>query len=474
MARYETLVSMAPRMAVLVALIAVALFLVTTARTPRAVEAQVSTPKVTSTAAVSAPAPMFSSWYGEALRNILLLEETDVAKLEQQLAANPEDFPARLKLMAYHQRGDRIAHPEDQAKRIKHVLWLILNHPESELLHSPVSRFDRNELSSATYRRMVELWDIAVKTHPKNAAVQRNAASFFEEWDPDRYLRYAEATVAADPNDAMAIRGIAHRYAMALLENGPSASHAEAALEASKNVWVLGNTAYELQSQYNLSLQMGRPNPRAATLAERYFVRALALNPTLDRKAILPQIDLRAIAGARQAAQESRREWAAKFEGAAAKIRRLPIDAFPDLPAVVAKVLRDKNCTVPQPAIGSGPQNVIRGEFLAKGETGWAVLCSVNQSTSLLVFRNHLDTNPQVLNTGQDSGYLQGLGNDEIGYSRAIGPVNRDYIISHYRAYGGPEPPPLDHHGIDDAFIEKASSIWYFHEGKWLQLAGAD
>ena len=48
---------------------------------------------------------MFSPWYGESLRGILALEETDVARLEQQLAANLDDFPTRLKLMAYHQRA---------------------------------------------------------------------------------------------------------------------------------------------------------------------------------------------------------------------------------------------------------------------------------------------------------------------------------------------------------------------------------
>jgi len=103
---------------------------------------------------------------------------------------------------------------------------------------------------------------------------------------------------------------------------------------------------------------------------------------------------------------------------------------------------------------------------------GFATL--VNQSTTLLVFRNQLDTNPQVLTTSQDSGYLQGLENGEMGYSHGIGVANRDFIVSHYRAYGGPEPPEIDHHGIDDAFLEKASIVWYFHEGKWLQLAGAD
>ena len=46
--------------------------------------------------------------------------------------------------------------------------------------------------------------------------------------------------------------------------------------------------------------------------------------------------------------------------------------------------------------------------------------------------------------------------------------------MRHYRAYGGPVPPPIDHQGIDDAFLEKASVTWYFHECKWLRLQGAD
>jgi hypothetical protein len=46
--------------------------------------------------------------------------------------------------------------------------------------------------------------------------------------------------------------------------------------------------------------------------------------------------------------------------------------------------------------------------------------------------------------------------------------------MRHYRGYGGPQPPPIDHHGIDDAFLEKASITWYFNNGKWLRLQGAD
>lgn len=422
----------------------------------------------------STPPRMFSPWYAESLRDVLKLEASDVARIEQQLDANAEDFPARLKLMAYHQRADRVNHPEDRSKRIQHVLWLIEHHPDSEILHSHVSRFPPGELPEADYRRMIALWNSATQTRPADAGVQWNAATFFEGINPDLYIRYLEATAAADPNHPFALRPLAHFYALSILRGGAPGARSQAALEGSKNVWVLGNAAYMLQSQYNSSLQMGIPNKRATALAERYFLRALALDPSLDRKAILPQIDLQEIAQRRQSDEQARRDWEARAEEATGQIRRLPAGAFPQLPPAIAGVLRERNCAVPQPSAQGPARNVIRGEFFAKGEAGWAVLCSVNNSTALLAFRNDRDTNPDTLRTSEDRSYLQDLGGGRIGYSHEITAVHRDYIMHHYRAYGGSEPPPIDHQGIDDAFLEKASITWYFHQGKWLQLQGAD
>ena len=110
------------------------------------------------------PPPMFSPWYAESLRGILELEPSDVARLELKLAANPEDLPTRLKLMAYHQRADRASHPQDRAQRARLALWLIEHQPESELLHSPVSHFNRGEppppvpISHAPCRRRCPSW----------------------------------------------------------------------------------------------------------------------------------------------------------------------------------------------------------------------------------------------------------------------------------------------------------------------------
>ncbi|HSW51343.1 MAG TPA: hypothetical protein VLH09_14255 [Bryobacteraceae bacterium] len=420
------------------------------------------------------PPPMFSPWYGEALRGVLQMEEADVARLEAQLAANPEDFPARLKLMAYHQRADRVVNPGDRAKRVRHALWLIEHHPESELLHSPVSRFSRGELNSVDYQRAVALWDAAAKTTPGNAAVPWNAASFFQGLDSGLYMHYLEATAAADPNHPFALRPLSSLYAQSVLEGGPLSSRAQAGLEASKNVWVLSNAAYAFQSEYNRTLQMGMRNTRAAELAERYFLRAQALDPNLDRSKILPQIDMQKIRASWEAGRKAQEEYRRRAVAEVGRIQRLPLEAFPELPAAVVGVLRARGCSVPQPFPDGAPRNVIRGEFFAKGEAGWAVLCSVNNSTTLLAFRNDRDANPDALAASDDLNYMQGIGYDRIGYSHQITAVGREFMMEHYRAYGGVQPPPIDHHGIDDAFLEKASITWYFHEGKWLQLQGAD
>lgn len=288
-------------------------------------------------------------------------------------------------------------------------------------------------------------------------------------------LRDLEGTVAAAPNDASAIRELAHAYALALLQADQNvARYAATALDASNNVWILGNAAYMLQCQYNETVQRGSPNQRATALAERYFLRARNLDPKLDRQAILPQIDLRQIARANEIRAQEQREWARRFEEAAKHIRRLELDAFPGLPPAIATALRARNCTVPQPAGATSPRNVIRGEFFESGQETWAALCSVNGWSTILVFRNGQDAAPHSLAREEDRNYLQSLDEHSAGYSREIRTVGRDFIAGHDNGYPVSKPPQINHHGIDDAFLEKASEVWYFHAGKWYKLPGAD
>jgi len=162
------------------------------------------------------------------------------------------------------------------------------------------------------------------------------------------------------------------------------------------------------------------------------------------------------------------------FETAERQILRLSPSAFPELPQKVLADLKQRGCLIPQVPPAKQPHNVIKGEFAKPGQADWAILCSIAGVSSILVYWNGSTANPAQIAEMKDLSLLQSSGAGRIFYSRAIAPADRAYILRHYRAYGGTKPPPLDHQGINDAFVQKGSVVFYFDLGKWLQLIGAD
>ena len=157
-----------------------------------------------------------------------------------------------------------------------------------------------------------------------------------------------------------------------------------------------------------------------------------------------------------------------------AQITRLSPAAFPELPANLVQEIQRRGCTVPQETYSKSRNNVIKGEFARPGQIDWAVLCSVNGISTILVFWNASEINPAAIAPMEDRNFAQSYGRGQFGYVRGIDAVGRDFIMRHYEAYGGPKPPPIDHQGVEDMFIEKASVVWYFYQGQWLKLTGAD
>ena|SRR5713226_4246511 len=154
--------------------------------------------------------------------------------------------------------------------------------------------------------------------------------------------------------------------------------------------------------------------------------------------------------------------------------RRLPPSMFRRLPTPVRADLERRGCTVPQIWADTGSANVVTGHFRTTAKTDWAVLCSVHRVSIILVYWEGRADSVAELGSTPDKSYLQGVGGGQIGFSRAIGSVDARYIGQRFQRYGGPEPPPLDHEGINDAFVEKASRVWYWYQGKWLELTGSD
>lgn len=167
----------------------------------------------------------------------------------------------------------------------------------------------------------------------------------------------------------------------------------------------------------------------------------------------------------------SQQEW----EKAEREIKPLSPSAFKELPIAIVKKLEARGCTIPQVAQWPRPHNLIRGAFARNGQMDWAVLCSKEGKSNILVFWGGAARCPSELAPGEVRRWLQTVvGRGRIGYSWAISTVSKKDILLFHRALGGPKPPPIDHQGIDDAFVGKWSVIRYCYRGKWRALQGAD
>jgi hypothetical protein len=79
-----------------------------------------------------------------------------------------------------------------------------------------------------------------------------------------------------------------------------------------------------------------------------------------------------------------------------------------------------------------------------------------------------------VLATSPDAIYFQDIGAKQPEYSRSISRASATLIRERHAAYGHDTIQEVSHDGIDDAFLEKASSVHYCEAGAWRRLDGAD
>jgi len=174
-----------------------------------------------------------------------------------------------------------------------------------------------------------------------------------------------------------------------------------------------------------------------------------------------------ALAGAANTAATAQ-DWAR----ANADVRRLLPAAFPQLPADIAHYLEGRRCTIPQPFGADRARGVVSGHFISGDRVDWAVLCSVDGVSAILVFRAAGISHVDELARRPDGDYLQ-IVDDKgtIGYSRVISVATPDGV----RGYGrNAHVTSFDHDGIVDAFVEKASTVLYWDRAHWLVLDGSN
>src|SRR5512143_126113 len=116
---------------------------------------------------------------------------------------------------------------------------------------------------------------------------------------------------------------------------------------------------------------------------------------------------------------------------------RLPAAAFPALPPAVARALSQRHCTVPQLFEDTVPRNVVAGHFRDLQTLDWAVLCSVDGISRILVFWAGDSTKPSALSPSADRAYLQAYGGSTIGFSHYIGVASPQAIRDYARESRG-------------------------------------
>lgn len=165
---------------------------------------------------------------------------------------------------------------------------------------------------------------------------------------------------------------------------------------------------------------------------------------------------------------------ASVWEEAEKEIKLLEASSFKHLPKNIIKKLEIKGCAIPQAYEIEKPHNVIKGQFAKQGQTDWAVLCSKNSSTTLLVFWGGSTQCSSEMEKEKNINGLQGMGGGEIGYSRYISSVNKKQIQKYQEYHETTILQPLLHEGIDVAFLGKASYVRYCYKNKWIFFSGAD
>jgi hypothetical protein len=128
------------------------------------------------------------------------MSAADKVSLEEQVAKNPNDVDSRTKLLGYYFiKGRQDA--DAKSNRQRHVVWLIENAPESEVLGLPYSRIDK-VLEKEGYDRAKEAWLKVIQKSPEELSVLRNASTFFLLHDralSEELLLKGQALDAKDP-----------------------------------------------------------------------------------------------------------------------------------------------------------------------------------------------------------------------------------------------------------------------------------
>jgi tetratricopeptide (TPR) repeat protein len=140
------------------------------------------------------------------------LSTEEAAKLEKQVAANPDDMESRVKLLGYYQRP-RIFQEDARKAAQAHIIWLIQNKPTSYAASSAEAQVMKTS-DEKRYQECADLWEMQMKKNPDNALIIGNAAEFYLMSDRQRSETLLKRAAELQPKNSFWPERLGNLYAL--------------------------------------------------------------------------------------------------------------------------------------------------------------------------------------------------------------------------------------------------------------------
>ncbi|MCA9093933.1 MAG: hypothetical protein KDA68_10630 [Planctomycetaceae bacterium] len=182
--------------------------------------------------------------------------------LEEQVAKNPYDIDSRTKLLGYYFNKGR-KEPDAKSARERHVLWLIENAPESEVLRSAYGQLHK-VIEPEGYELAKQAWLRIISESPDNLSTLRNASRYFLMQDHKISEELLLRGQSLDPTDPEWSASLGRLYSLELISLPEGPLHRTTADKAFR----------QLESAYGLSDPIGK-DALLSDLAKTAFAAGL-------------------------------------------------------------------------------------------------------------------------------------------------------------------------------------------------------
>lgn len=203
------------------------------------------------------------------------LDAGEAENLEAILRRRPDDLTARTELLGYYSRhefGDKSA----REAKTRHIVWLIRNHPEAEVLGLPFGHVHAT-LAPESYAQCKEAWLEQLRTQPESVPVLGNSAAFFLQSDRALARDALQKACALDKANPKWPAALGQLYALDMMRASP-----EGKVEAATQALTQFELAYKLTEDPGFRLLHLTGIAKAAFAAGKFDRAKQAAEQMLD------------------------------------------------------------------------------------------------------------------------------------------------------------------------------------------------